>query len=79
MMRTRSFAFDAAALLLIAAIALIFRSEGKRLGRPPIAPALEARIRKALAIPGCRWSGFFVVHRLSMQATSFLASAGTWR
>jgi hypothetical protein len=28
------------------------RSEGKRLGRPPIAPALEARIRKALAIRG---------------------------
>ena len=28
------------------------RSEGKRLGRPQIAPELEARIRKALAIPG---------------------------
>ena len=28
------------------------KSEGKRLGRPPIPPALEARIRKALAIPG---------------------------
>ena len=28
------------------------RSEGKRLGRPPIAPALENRIREALAIPG---------------------------
>jgi len=26
--------------------------EGKRLGRPPIAPALEKRIREALAIPG---------------------------
>ena len=28
------------------------RSEGKRLGRPPIAPALEKRIREALANPG---------------------------
>src|SRR5262245_29471304 len=28
------------------------RSEGKRLGRPPIAPALEKRIREALAPPG---------------------------
>src|SRR5262245_40083700 len=28
------------------------RSEGKRLGRPPIAPELEDRIRKALATPG---------------------------
>ena len=28
------------------------KSEGKPLGRPPIPPALEARIRKALAIPG---------------------------
>ena len=28
------------------------KSEGKRLGRPRIAPALEARIKKALAIPG---------------------------
>ena len=28
------------------------RSEGKRLGRPPIARELEERIRKALAIPG---------------------------
>src|SRR6266516_211247 len=28
------------------------RSEGKRLGRPPIAPELEKRIRKALATPG---------------------------
>jgi DNA invertase Pin-like site-specific DNA recombinase len=28
------------------------RSEGKRLGRPPIAPALEKRIRQALATPG---------------------------
>ena len=28
------------------------RSEGKRLGRPPIAPELEDRIRKALSIPG---------------------------
>ena len=28
------------------------RSEGKRLGRPPIAPALEKRIREALAAPG---------------------------
>ena len=28
------------------------KSEGKRLGRPRIAPELEARIRKALAIPG---------------------------
>ena len=28
------------------------RSEGKRLGRPPIAPALETRIREALATPG---------------------------
>jgi hypothetical protein len=28
------------------------RSEGKRLGRPPIAPALEKRIRKALGTPG---------------------------
>src|SRR6266516_1904094 len=28
------------------------KSEGKRLGRPPIAPALEERIRKALATPG---------------------------
>jgi Resolvase, N terminal domain len=28
------------------------RSEGKRLGRPPIAPALAERIRKALATPG---------------------------
>src|SRR5262249_17730277 len=28
------------------------RSEGKRLGRPPIAPSLERRIREALAIPG---------------------------
>jgi DNA invertase Pin-like site-specific DNA recombinase len=28
------------------------RGEGKRLGRPPIAPALEKRIREALAIPG---------------------------
>jgi DNA invertase Pin-like site-specific DNA recombinase len=28
------------------------RSEGKRLGRPPIAPALEKRIREALATPG---------------------------
>jgi DNA invertase Pin-like site-specific DNA recombinase len=27
------------------------RSEGKRLGRPPIAPALEKRIREALATP----------------------------
>src|SRR5215831_13415486 len=27
-------------------------SEGKRLGRPPIAPALEKRIREALATPG---------------------------
>jgi DNA invertase Pin-like site-specific DNA recombinase len=28
------------------------RSEGKRLGRPPIAPALAERIREALATPG---------------------------
>ena len=28
------------------------RSEGKRFGRPPIAPALEKRIREALATPG---------------------------
>jgi Resolvase, N terminal domain len=28
------------------------RSEGKRLGRPPIAPELEERIRKALNAPG---------------------------
>jgi DNA invertase Pin-like site-specific DNA recombinase len=28
------------------------RREGKRLGRPPIAPALENRIREALATPG---------------------------
>src|SRR4029079_15249713 len=28
------------------------RSGGKRLGRPPIAPALEKRIREALATPG---------------------------
>ena len=28
------------------------RGEGKRLGRPPIAPALEKRIRDALAAPG---------------------------
>jgi DNA invertase Pin-like site-specific DNA recombinase len=28
------------------------KSEGKRIGRPRIAPALEERIRKALAIPG---------------------------
>jgi DNA invertase Pin-like site-specific DNA recombinase len=28
------------------------RGEGKRLGRPPIAPELEARIRQALATPG---------------------------
>jgi len=28
------------------------RSEGKRLGRPPIAPTLEKRIREALAKPG---------------------------
>jgi DNA invertase Pin-like site-specific DNA recombinase len=28
------------------------KSEGKRLGRPRIAPELEARIRKALSIPG---------------------------
>src|SRR5499433_1871824 len=28
------------------------RSEGKRLGRPPIAPALEKRIREALGTPG---------------------------
>jgi ABC transporter substrate binding protein len=28
------------------------RGEGKRLGRPPIAPALEKRIRGALATPG---------------------------
>jgi DNA invertase Pin-like site-specific DNA recombinase len=29
-----------------------FRSEGKRWGRPPIAPALEKRIREALNKPG---------------------------
>ena len=28
------------------------KSEGKRLGRPPIAPALEKRIREAVATPG---------------------------
>src|SRR5206468_9344887 len=28
------------------------RDEGKRLGRPPIVPALEKRIREALATPG---------------------------
>jgi DNA invertase Pin-like site-specific DNA recombinase len=28
------------------------RSEGKRLGLPPMAPALEKRIREALATPG---------------------------
>jgi DNA invertase Pin-like site-specific DNA recombinase len=28
------------------------KDEGKRLGRPPIAPALEKRIREALATPG---------------------------
>ena len=28
------------------------KGEGKRLGRPPIAPALEKRIREALATPG---------------------------
>ena len=28
------------------------KSEGKRLGRPRIAPALEERIKKALATPG---------------------------
>jgi DNA invertase Pin-like site-specific DNA recombinase len=28
------------------------RSEGKRLGRPPIEPALEKRIRETLATPG---------------------------
>ena len=36
----------------IDAITLRARSEGKRLGRPPIAPALEKRIREALATPG---------------------------
>jgi hypothetical protein len=33
------------------------RSEGKRWGRPPIAPALEKRIREALNKPG-RTEGF---------------------
>ena len=28
------------------------RSEGKRLGRPPLSPALEERVRKALNQPG---------------------------
>jgi DNA invertase Pin-like site-specific DNA recombinase len=28
------------------------KSEGKRLGRPPIAPELEERVRKALSAPG---------------------------
>jgi len=30
------------------------RDEGNRLGWPPIAPALEKRIREALATPGRR-------------------------
>ena len=31
------------------------------------------------ATSGDRWSGFFVVHHLPMQATSLLASARAWR
>src|SRR6266704_4929334 len=45
------------------------RSEGKRLGWPPIAPALEKRIREALATPGglaygSLPSGSASIHRL---------------
>jgi DNA invertase Pin-like site-specific DNA recombinase len=44
------------------------RSEGKRLGRPPIGPALEKRIREALATPGRQAygslpSGLASIHR----------------
>jgi hypothetical protein len=37
------------------------------------APAAWPRAGRANSQP-CRWSGFFVVHRLPMDATSVLAS-----
>src|SRR6516162_8704536 len=57
------------------------RNEGKRLGRPPIAPALEKRIREALATlgrPGVRT----VTRRVDQQDTGggrYQRSAGAAR
>src|SRR5256884_7738522 len=61
------------------------RSEGKRLGWPPIAPALEKRIREALATPGglaygSLPSGSASIHRLcSASAALSTAQASPWR
>jgi DNA invertase Pin-like site-specific DNA recombinase len=50
------------------------KSEGKQLGRPPIAPELEERIRKALNAPG-RTEG--VRKALSTQAPSLSSTAAS--
>ena len=50
------------------------RSEGKRLGRPPIAPALEKRIREALATPG-RPGIRVIAERLGVNPSQCSASA----
>ena len=62
------------------------RSEGKRLGRPPIAPALEKRIREALATPGrpgirvIAERGSASIHRqCSASAALSTAQASPWR
>jgi DNA invertase Pin-like site-specific DNA recombinase len=49
---SRSTASHAGFLLLSQSGLARAKSEGKRLGRPRIAPELEERIRKALATPG---------------------------
>jgi DNA invertase Pin-like site-specific DNA recombinase len=54
------------------------RSEGKRLGRPPIAPELEKRIRKALATPG-RPGVRVIAKRNGSAALSKAAQARSWR
>ena len=60
------------------------RSEGKRLGRPPIAPALEKQIREALATPrraGTRVIAerFGAIHRqCSASAALSTAQASPW-
>src|SRR5437016_4119602 len=45
------------------------KSEGRRLGRPPIAPALEKRIREALATPG-RPGIRVIAERLSVNTST---------
>jgi DNA invertase Pin-like site-specific DNA recombinase len=50
------------------------RSEGKRLGRPPIAPTLEKRIREALATPG-RPGIRFIAEQFGVNTSTVSASA----